>query len=113
MPRLQRCCLSIFQPEMGHIGVTQFMRMSQLAQAYHCQVVPHATIGIGLFLSASLHASAALLSTQVHEYQHTVFDKNRHFVKGELECSQGAYTLPSGPGLGVEPSDEALALLRR
>lgn len=111
LPRLQRRCLSIFQPEMGHIGVTQFMRMCQLAQAYHCKVIPHATIGIGLFLAASLHASAAMLSLQTHEYQHTVFDRNLRFVKGDLACAQGFYTIPGGPGLGVEPSDEALALL--
>ena len=111
LPRLQQGCLSIFQPEMGHIGVTQFMRMSHLAQAFHCPIIPHATIGIGLFLSASLHATAALVSAEVHEYQHTVFDSNRRFVSGDLDCSKGIYAVPSGAGLGVEPSDEALALM--
>ena len=113
LPRLRQRCLSIFQPEMGHIGVTQFMQMSRLAQAFHCPVIPHATIGIGLFLTASLHASAALLQVQVHEYQHSVFDQNLRFIEGELACAQGYYTLPIGPGLGVEPSREALELLKR
>jgi galactonate dehydratase len=28
-----------------------------------------------------------------------------------MDCRDGAYALPSGPGLGVTPSAEAMALL--
>ena len=110
-PRLERHCAAIVQPEMGHTGVTQFMRIAQIAEAHHCQVIPHATIGLGIFLAASLHASAAIRSLPAHEFQHSVFERNRRFITGDMACEDGAYTVPSGPGLGVEPSEEALALL--
>jgi galactonate dehydratase len=113
VPRIARRACAILQPEMGHKGITEFMRIATYAQAHHLEVIPHATIGIGLFLAASLHASAAAAAVTAHEFQHSVFEPNRHLLRGAMECRGGAYTLPSGPGLGVEPSPEALRLLER
>jgi L-alanine-DL-glutamate epimerase-like enolase superfamily enzyme len=110
--RISRRACGILQPEMGHKGVTEFMRICVLAQAHHLEVIPHATIGIGIFLAASLHASAAAAAVTCHEFQHSIFEPNRRLLKGGMDCRAGHYTLPSGPGLGVEPSAEALALLR-
>ena len=98
---------------MGHKGVTEFMRIGLYAQAHHLRVIPHATIGIGLFLAASLHASSALAAVECHEFQHSIFEPNRRLLLGDMDCSAGFYRLPSGPGLGVEPSKEALRLLKR
>ena len=38
-----------------------------------------------------------------HEYQHSVFDRNLEHVDTTMRCAAGFYTLPGGPGLGVEP----------
>ncbi|MBI3706336.1 MAG: mandelate racemase/muconate lactonizing enzyme family protein [Proteobacteria bacterium] len=103
-PRLQQRCMAIVQPEMGHTGITEFLRIARLAESFHCQVMPHATIGIGLFLAASLHAAATLADAPWHEYQHSIFDKNLRYVTGDMACSAGRYSLPTGPGLGVEPA---------
>jgi L-alanine-DL-glutamate epimerase-like enolase superfamily enzyme len=113
VPRAARRACAIVQPEMGHKGVTEFMRIGLYAQAHHLKVIPHATIGIGLFLAASLHASSALAAVECHEFQHSIFEPNRRLLTGDMDCSDGFYRLPSGPGLGVEPSQEALKLLKR
>jgi len=113
LPRLERRCVSVLQPEMGHTGVTEFMRIGHYAQAHHLRVIPHATIGIGLFLAASLQASAALSAVTAHEFQHSIFEPNRRLLVGDMDCREGAYALPTGAGLGVEPSEEALRLLQR
>ena len=39
-----------------------------------------------------------------HEYQHSIFDKNLRYVTGDMGCADGFYTVPTGPGLGVEPA---------
>lgn len=106
LPRLSARAISIIQPEMGHTGITQFMRMAQMAQAFHVRTMPHATIGAGIFMAASLQASAAILELPFHEYQHSIYDRNARFVTGQPACRAGAFDLPQGPGLGVEPSDE-------
>ena len=89
---------------MGHTGVTQFMRIAQLARAHHVQTMPHATIGVGIFAAASLHASATILDLPWHEYQHSIFDRSAELLDGRLRCAEGFFDLPEGPGLGVTPN---------
>ncbi|MGF7151524.1 galactonate dehydratase [Sphingomonas zeicaulis] len=101
--RLDARAASIVQPEMGHTGITQFLRIAHYAQAHHAQIAPHATIGTGIFLAASLHASATLLSLPWHEYQHSLFHEAATLLGGALQCAQGSYAVPEAPGIGVTP----------
>jgi L-alanine-DL-glutamate epimerase-like enolase superfamily enzyme len=113
VPRVARGAVAIVQPEMGHKGITEFMRIGLYAHAHHIKIMPHATIGAGIFLAASLQASAALQNVNFHEFQHSIFEPNRRLLAGDMDCLDGAYVLPTGAGLGVEPSEEALKLLVR
>lgn len=110
--RVDRCGIAIVQPEAGHKGITNFIRIAQLAERHGLEMMPHATIGSGIFLAASLQASAALKQVTYHEFQHSVFDASQSLISGNLDCAEGYYTPPGGPGLGVEPSGRALSLLK-
>lgn len=114
-PRFAARCMGIGQPEMGRTGITEFARIGALAQANHVAVMPHATIGVGLFMAASLQVSATLQGLRGHEYQHSVFDRHLPLTQPtgtrHMGCEGGFYILPDGPGLGVEPSPALLALL--
>ncbi|RIK42628.1 MAG: enolase [Chloroflexi bacterium] len=112
-PRFVHRCMSIIQPEMAHMGITQFWQVCQMARAFHCQVMPHATIGVGIAQAASLHVSAALANLVMHEYQHSIFDRNLQFIDGNMRCEAGYFYLPDGPGLGVEPSEAVLQYVMR
>ena len=105
--RIGRC--AIVQPEMGHKGVTNFIRIGRLAEQHGVEVIPHAT---GIFLAASLQTSSVLPAVTAHEFQHSIFEPNRCLILGDMDCASGRYTPPSAPGLGVEPSEEALGLLQ-
>jgi len=96
---------AVLQPEMGHTGVTEFLRIAELASAHHLRLMPHATVGLGIFLAASLQVCAALRDPILHEYQHSIFDRNLQFIDGNLALSGTAYRVPDGPGLGVAPSE--------
>lgn len=109
--RIDAKACHIVQPEMGHTGITQFLRMGRYASENGLRIIPHATIGAGIFLAASLHASSALSNLDSHEFQHSVFEPFRHFTGGSLACERGAYTIPKTPGIGVEPSQEMLAAM--
>ena len=102
-PRFERRCMGIIQPEMGHTGVTEFLHIGRMAHTFHVDTIPHASIGIGIFMAASLHATAALKRVPYHEYQHSIFDRNLVHVTGDMACAAGRYRLPSGPGHGVAP----------
>ncbi|WP_298297215.1 mandelate racemase/muconate lactonizing enzyme family protein [uncultured Litoreibacter sp.] len=110
--RVERCRIAIVQPEMGHKGITNFMRIGKMAAAHGIDVLPHATIGAGIFLAASLQASSALEAVIGHEFQHSIFEPNRWLLTGDMDCAAGAYSPPTGPGLGVEPTRKALDLLQ-
>ena len=103
LPRLERRSVSVIQPEMGHTGVTQFLAIGRLAVAFHARVIPHASIGVGIFQAASLHAAATLPNVPYHEYQHSIFDKNLRYLTTNMRCEAGFFYVPDGPGLGVEP----------
>jgi L-alanine-DL-glutamate epimerase-like enolase superfamily enzyme len=101
--RLDSARLAFVQPEIAHTGVSQFVAIAALARTHGAQLIPHATIGVGIFMAASLHAAATLDDCPYHEYQHSVFDRNLVHVETTMRCAEGRYTLPDGPGLGVEP----------
>ena len=109
LPRLEKRAIGVIQPEIGRTGITSFMEICSTAKAFGCTVMPHASIGIGVFQAASLHASAPLPHLVYHEYQHSIFDKNLRYVTGDMRCEAGVFHVPAGPGLGVEPNEEALA----
>jgi len=109
--RVDRQACHIVQPEMGHTGVTQFMRIGRHAEAHDLQIIPHATIGVGLFLAASLQASAALQNVVSHEYQHSIFDKTSGLANPALTCEAGKYTVPTGDGIGLEPTAKLIEQL--
>jgi galactonate dehydratase len=88
---------------MAHTGVSQFIAIAELAARTGAATIPHATIGIGVFMAASLHAAATLPRCPYHEYQHSVFDNALRFVDTSMRCAAGFYEVPTGPGLGVTP----------
>lgn len=103
--RLAAGTLAFLQPEMGHTGITQFARIGAIAAAQGIAVAPHATIGTGIFLAASLQASSTFPHLWKHEWQHSVFERNLALLDTDMSYADGAYGLPSGDGLGVEPND--------
>ena len=72
---------------------------------FQVPVIPHASVGVGIFQAASLHASAALQNVPMHEYQHSVFDRCLTYVRTTMRCERGAFSLPEGHGLGIEPAE--------
>ncbi len=105
-PRLTHRCVAIVQPEVAHTGLSQFVAIGKHAAAQGVRVVPHATIGVGIFHAASLLGAASLADVPFHEHQHSVFDANLRFVETQMRCVEGHFELPRGPGLGVEPKAE-------
>lgn len=112
-PRFEARAMSIVQPEVGHTGITEFIQIGRMAQTFHMNVIPHASISVGIFMAASLQAAASLQNVPYHEYQHSIFDRNLAYTSGDMGCAEGAYTVPTGAGLGVEPSEEIFRFVIR
>lgn len=106
--RFRHGALAIAQPEMGRTGITVFDRIGHVAAVWHAQMAPHGASGLGIFLAASLQACAALPNLLIHEYQHTIVDKNLQYLEGTLDIDSGTIRVPEGPGLGVSPTESVL-----
>ncbi|MCO5732198.1 mandelate racemase/muconate lactonizing enzyme family protein [Rhizobium sp. SSA_523] len=111
-PRLARQACSIVQPEMGHTGITQFLRIAALAKAAGAQIIPHATIGLGIFMGASLRAGL-YAGAACHEFQHTIYHRNAELLEGAAACATGVFAVPDTAGIGVVPNDDAFAFLTK
>lgn len=101
----------IVQPEMGHTGITEFIRIGKEAHMRGISILPHATIGSGIFLAASLQASLALEGVIGHEFQHSIFDRNDGLISEGLTCSRGYYQVTDSPGIGIEPTENAISMM--
>jgi len=103
--------VNIVQPEMGHTGITEFVRIAKAAHERGIQVLPHATIGSGIFLAASLQASFALEGVIGHEYQHSIVERNHDLITEGIGCSNGLYRIIDSAGLGIEPTEDMISRL--
>ena len=63
----------------------------KLAAERGAAIAPHATIGTGLFLAASLQVSATLPHLWKHEWQHSVFERNLQLLDSDMGYADGAY----------------------
>ncbi|MNT85642.1 hypothetical protein D3C72_2258290 [compost metagenome] len=76
-------------------------------------IMPHASISVGIFMAASLQASSTLQNLPYHEYQHSIFDRNLTYTQGDMASTEGNYVVPTGAGLGVEPNEDIFQFIVR
>jgi L-alanine-DL-glutamate epimerase-like enolase superfamily enzyme len=100
-PYLERRAYDIVQPDAGLCGITEAMRVAQMAHRYGVGACPHSWHN-GLMAMANAHLVAALPDPHVLELcmhqgplQWEILAQKPTIVKGWLE-------LPDKPGLGVE-----------
>ncbi len=108
-PWLDDAALDIVQPDIGRCGVTEGMRIVELAELMHLPVALHCGIASPIMIAASLHVAAASPRVRFMEYQPVVLQAVNRLLKQPLVCRGGAFQLPPGPGLGLE-IDEAVLL---
>jgi galactonate dehydratase len=104
--------LDILRPDLARHGITAIRRMAALVETYYIAVAPyHAGGPIGT--AAALHLAAALPNFFIQQIPLADNDADRR-MRAELtggsveEAKEGFFPLLTGPGLGINVSDEAL-----
>lgn len=113
-------CIDIAQPDICVTGgLTEFLRIRSLAQAYGVQVIPHVW-GSGIALAAALAAIASLPLNPhtanpipVQNEPMIEYDRNFNPLRDELlseniRIENGKVKVPQGTGLGVDINQEIL-----
>lgn len=97
----------ILQPDVGRCGISELMRISQMAKPYGKPVAPHLSVGQGGCIAATLHCDAALANFHgMQEFQPTILTVANQFLAQPIRCEDGQWQLPEGPGLGVTFDEE-------
>ena len=110
---IERGHVDLVQPDVTRCGgITEFLRIGELARANGVETVPHAWKS-GIIKAASLHVNAVLPDGILQEYCVADTPINQTLVKERMPLDADGYVaVPTGPGLGIELDDEVLERYR-
>ena len=110
---IERGRVDIVQPDVTRCGgITETMRIAQLARSRGVKTVPHAWKS-GIIKAASLHVNAVLPDALFQEYCVADTPINMHLTRERLPLDEdGCVAVPTAPGLGVTLDEGVVAELR-
>ena len=97
---LEKYCCDFIQPDAIYTGgMNELRKIAAMAEAYYCPVIPHNCNG-PVCTAASIHAAACIPNFRMLEY--IPVPEREDVLVEPLVMSNGAFELPTKPGLGVE-----------
>ena len=102
---LEKSAASILQPDLCHAGgITEVRLIAGMAEAYYAALAPHNPMG-PISLAAGLQIAASIPTFLCQEQ----VSLGEGYIKEPFKVENGYIPLPTGPGLGIELDEEALA----
>jgi galactonate dehydratase len=102
---LEKKAAAILQPDLCHAGgITEVRLIAGMAEAYYAAIAPHNPLG-PISLAAGVQLAAAIPNFLCQE-QVTL---GEGYLKKPFVLRDGYLDLPTGPGLGIELDENALA----
>jgi galactonate dehydratase len=102
---LEKQAASILQPDLCHAGgITECRLIAGMAEAYYAAVAPHNPLG-PISLAAGIHLAASIPNFLCQEQ----VNLGHGYLKKPFEVRDGYVDIPTGPGLGIELDENALA----
>jgi len=97
--------LNVWQPDVSRCGgITEILRITELAEQYGVWLVPHAWKS-GILKAASLHVNAVIPGQRLQEWSIADNPLQQQLVSTPLPIIDGAAAVPTQPGLGVQVDD--------
>ena len=93
----------IIQPDIGHIGgILEVRKLAATAETHYVMVAPH-NVGGPVLTAANLHLAACTSNFKIQEHFNDFADEEvKQAAPGLPEVRDGAFDVPTAPGLGVE-----------
>ena len=102
---LEKRAATILQPDLCHAGgITECRLIAGLAEAYYAAIAPHNPLG-PISLAAGIQLAASIPNFLCQEQ----VSLGEGYLKKPFEVKNGYVDVPTGPGLGVELDEHALA----
>lgn len=108
-PVLEAQAVAIVQPDLSHAGgILETKKIAAMAEAYYVGLAPHCPLG-PVALAASLQVAACCPNFVIQEHVPQALGEG--YLKRPFEVHDGHIALPTGPGLGIEVDEEAIAAM--
>jgi galactonate dehydratase len=102
---LEKKAATILQPDLCHAGgITEVRLIAGMAEAYYADVAPHNPLG-PISLAAGVQISASIPNFLCQEQ----VSLGEGYIKQPFRVRDGFLELPTGPGLGIELDENAMA----
>jgi galactonate dehydratase len=102
---LEKRAATILQPDLCHAGgITEVRLIAGMAEAYYAAIAPHNPLG-PISLAAGVQLAASIPNFLCQEQ----VSLGEGYLKKPFVVRQGYLDLPTGPGLGIELDEDALA----
>ena len=109
-PIFQQNAADIINPDVASCGgILELKEIAAMAEPYFVAVSPHNYNSTTMALAATVHASAVMPNFIITEYFLPFVELGKEICPNMLEVKDGYIDLPTGPGLGVDFDEEALA----
>lgn len=107
---LEAGAASYIQPSVTKVGgIAEFLKVAALAETYNVELAPHSPY-FGPGFLATLHLIAH--TGQARWIEKIYFDLEAELFDPALKPESGVYTVPDGPGLGLEINQDTLDKFR-
>ncbi|MDF1516042.1 MAG: mandelate racemase/muconate lactonizing enzyme family protein, partial [Anaerolineae bacterium] len=107
--RLATRAVDIILPDVCRAGgISEGLKIARLADIHHIPWAAHVSMGTPIHIAAALHLAAAtpnFLICECPTYQNPI---GNNLLQSPLECNDGYFHVPEGPGLGIELDETAL-----
>ena len=95
----------MLQPDLCHAGgITEVRLIAGMAEAYYATIAPHNPLG-PISLAAGIQIAASIPNFLCQEHR----SLGEGYLKQPFVMKGGFVDVPTGPGLGVELDENALA----
>jgi galactonate dehydratase len=102
---LEKKAATILQPDLCHAGgITEVRLIAGMAEAYYASIAPHNPLG-PISLAAGVQLAASIPNFMCQEQ----VSLGHGYLKNPFVLRDGYLDLPTGPGLGIELDEDALA----
>jgi len=102
---LEKGAATVLQPDLCHAGgITEVRLIAGMAEAYYATIAPHNPLG-PISLAAGLQMAASIPNFLCQEQR----SLGEGYLKQPFVLRQGFVDVPTGPGLGIELDENALA----
>ncbi len=101
-------CLDIVQPDICHCGgITEIKKIAASAETHTIRFAPHNPNG-PIATAATMHVAAYAQNFEILEFAQTVYELP-DITNMSFRPKDGYFSLPNGPGLGIEVDEGALS----